>query len=77
MNNIGRFTIVVPQTPGKVTIDQWAVGEPTFFIDQEFDSVEDAIQAIMAISSPTDDIEIMTTIREDAYPSNTSDDLPF
>lgn len=69
-----RFTINVPCMPGKVTIDHWAVGEPTFFVDQEFDSVEDAINAIMAISSPTDDIEIMTTIREDAYPS---DDLPF
>ena len=72
-----RFTIKVPQQPGKVTIDHWAVGESTFFVDQEFDSVEDAIMAIMAISSPVDDVEIMTTIREGIYPSDTPDDLPF
>lgn len=72
-----RFTICIPNMPGKVTIDHWAVGEPSFFMDQEFDSVQDAFQAIMNISTVNSNIELAVTVRDDAWPVYPPDELPF
>lgn len=73
-----RFTVNVPCMPGKVTIDHWAVGEPSFFINQEFDSVQDAFQAILDISTVDSSVEVAVTVRPDAWaPGFGDEDLPF